>query len=323
MTVSSVVVAGGREVPIRRTRALGRSIRQTLIRPQFWFGLTILTPTIIWYGLFAYRPIFRAFTMSVTKYRLIDAANSTFVGLENFRQLFEYFLFPIAIFNTVSWALGAFLTMLPISVLVSVALVSVLRGRNFYQAIIFLPVVVSLVAVALLFRMLMDPEVGQFNIVLSPILEIFGLEPFQWLSDSSSVMATAVGIGVWKGLGFYVVIITAGMMNIPMELQDAATVDGVNGWQRFRFITMPLIMHTMLLITVMLVIGSLQEFTGIFVLTQGGPGNSTYMYTMLIYDEAFQQMRFGTATAAAIMQFFVILVITIFQLRVIKPNWSY
>ena len=319
MAKGATMLAGGRPLPMKSKRGLGYAVRKTLRKPQFWFGVTIIIPTLIWYWFFAYQPIILAFRLAVVKYQLLDPAGSPFVGLDNFRQLFENPLFLVSIRNTLVWALFSFVAMLPISLLISVCLVNVRRGRNLYQGILFLPVVISLVAIALLFRMLMDPEVGQLN----RILESIGLPPFQWLSSSDTALATAVGIGVWKGLGFYVVILTAGMLNIPMELQDAATVDGVTGWQRFRFMTLPLLSHTLALIMVILAIGALQEFTGVFVLTNGGPGNATYMYNLLIYQEAFQDIRFGTATAAALIQFVFIIFISILQLRLIRPSWSY
>ncbi len=319
MAKGATMLAGGRPLPMKSKRGLGYAVRKTLRKPQFWFGVTIIIPTLLWYWFFAYQPIILAFRLAVVKYQLLDPAGSPFVGLDNFRQLFANPLFLVSIRNTLVWALFSFVAMLPISLLISVCLVNVRRGRNIYQGILFLPVVISLVAIALLFRMLMDPEVGQLN----RILEGIGLPPFQWLSSSDTALATAVGIGVWKGLGFYVVILTAGMLNIPMELQDAATVDGVTGWQRFRFMTLPLLSHTLALIMVILAIGALQEFTGVFVLTNGGPGNATYMYNLLIYQEAFQDIRFGTATAAALIQFVFIIFISILQLRLIRPSWSY
>jgi multiple sugar transport system permease protein len=305
-------------LPVKR-RSVGSVIRQTLRKPQFWFGASILIPTLIWYWFFAYQPIILAFRLAVVKYQMLDPANSPYVGLDNFRQLFANPLFLVSIRNTLTWAIFSFVGMLPISLGISLCLVHVRRGRNLYQGILFLPVVISLVAIALLFRMLMDPEVGQLNY----LLESVGLPPGQWLSSSDTALATAVGIGIWKGLGFYVVILTAGMLNIPLELHDAATVDGVNGWQRFRFMTLPLLSHTLALVMVILAIGALQEFTGVFVLTNGGPGNATYMYNLLIYQEAFQDIRFGTATAAALIQFVFIILISILQLRLVRPSWSY
>ncbi len=309
----------GRQPTARQPRDWGATVRKTVRKPQFWFGASFLIPTLIWYWFFAYQPILIALGLSMVKYRMVNPASSPFVGLNNFRQLFNNPLLLISVRNTVTWAILMFGAMLPIALGVSLCLANLRRGRNIYQSFIFLPMVVSLVAIALLFRMLMDPDVGQFN----QILESLGLPGFTWLSSSDTVMPTMVGVGVWKGLGFYVVILTAGILNIPGELQDAATVDGVNTWQRLRYLTIPLLSHTLALVMVVLVIGALQEFTGVFVMTKGGPGNSTYMLNLLIYDEAFQDMRFGTASAAALIQLVFIIMVTLIQLRLIRPSWSY
>ena len=118
-------------------------------------------------------------------------------------------------------------------------------------------------------------------------------------------------------------ILTAGILHIPDELYDAALVDGANEWQRFWLITLPLLGHTLLLVMVLLAIGTLQEFTFPFVMTRGGPGDATYVYNMLIYSEAFEDLRFGTATAAALLQFVLILFISLVQIRLLRPRWSY
>lgn len=301
------------------SRGFGYTLRKTLRRPQFWFGLTVLVPTLIWYWLFAYRPILDAFRLAVVRYQILNPAASTFVGLDNFRRLFEHPLFFIAVQNTLVWAVLSFALMIPISMGISLCLANIRSGRNFYQGFIFLPVVMSIVAVLLMFRMLMDPEIGQFN----QILRALGLPGFGWLSTSATALPTSVGISIWKGMGFYIVILTAGMLGIPRELYDAALVDGANEWQRFWRITLPLLGHTLLLVTVLLAIGALQEFTLPFILTNGGPGNATYLYNLHIYTEAFTDMRFGTATAAALLQFFFILIISVLQLKFLRPNWSY
>ncbi len=296
-------------------------VKKTLRKPQFWFGFTMIVPLLIWYWIFSFWPIIQAFRMSTVAYKLLDPTNSPFVGIGNFLKISQHPLFLVSVKNTILWAVYSFIFHLPLAMLIAVFLSKVRRGRNVYQALIFVPVVVSLVAVSLLFKMLMDPEVGQLNKLLSGV----GLPELQWLSSSSSALPTAVIIATWKGLGFYVVILTAGMMNIPSELYDAALVDGTNPWQQFWRITMPLMGHTILLITVLLAIGSLQEFTLPTVLfgSEGGPGNSTYLYNMLIYQEAFLDIRFGTATAASLLQFAFILAISILQIKLIRPSWSY
>lgn len=296
-------------------------VKKTLRKPQFWFGFTMIVPLLIWYWIFSFWPIIQAFRMSTVAYKLLDPTNSPFVGIGNFLKISQHPLFLVSVKNTILWAVYSFIFHLPLAMLIAVFLSKVRQGRNVYQALIFVPVVVSLVAVSLLFKMLMDPEVGQLNKLLSGV----GLPELQWLSSSSSALPTAVIIATWKGLGFYVVILTAGMMNIPSELYDAALVDGTNPWQQFWRITMPLMGHTILLITVLLAIGSLQEFTLPTVLfgSEGGPGNSTYLYNMLIYQEAFLDIRFGTATAASLLQFAFILAISILQIKLIRPSWSY
>ncbi|MEO7911645.1 MAG: sugar ABC transporter permease [Roseiflexaceae bacterium] len=296
------------------------SLKKTLRKPQFWFGATILLPTMIWYWVFSFQPILTAFWIASVRYKLLDPGSSRFAGLDNFRDLFANPLFMVSVKNTLYWAVLAFFLMLPLSMIVSLCLANVARGRRVYQFIIFIPVVISLVAISLLFRMLMDPDIGQFNHYLNSL----GLPSFGWLSDSSTALPTAVVIGVWKGIGFYVIVLTAGMLNIPTELQDAARVDGANEWQRFWKVTLPLLSHTLVLVTVLLIIGSLQEFTLPQLLrSSSGANQSLYMLNILIYEEAFQNLHFGIATAAALLQFVFILSISLLQIKLIRPKWSY
>lgn len=274
---------------------------------------------MVWYGLFVFGPIAQTLWISVHAYDLIDPASSRFVGLSNFEQLLSNPRFLTAVWNTVQWTLLAFAVMIPTALLISMCLVTVRRGRNLYQALIFLPVVVSLVAVALLFRILMDPEVGLLNRILGSI----GVTGFRWLSDSDTALPVLLGIAVWKSVGVHVVIITAGLLAIPDELYDAARVDGAGYWQTFSRITFPLLGNTLALVAVILSIGAIQEYTLPTIITEGGPGDSTFLFSMLVYEEAFLHIRFGTAAAAALLQFGVILVVSIGWLRLLRPRWSY
>lgn len=313
-------VAGRDHREIQRGwRRFWPQLHKVLRKPQFWFSVTMLIPMLAWYWIFSFGPIISAFRMSTVTYKILDPGNSPFVGFGNFIKIAQHPLFLISVKNTLLWAVLSFVFNLPLVMLIAVFLSKVKRGRNLYQALIFVPVVVSLVAVSLLFKMLMDPEVGQLNKLLS----VVGLPELQWLSSSASALPTAVLIAAWKGGGLFVVILTAGMLNIPSELYDAALVDGTNAWQQFWRITLPLLGHTIVLVTVLLAIGSLQEFTLPMVLTQGGPGNATYLYNMFIYDEAFTDSRFGTATAASLLQFAFILGISVLQIKLLRPSWSY
>ena len=195
------------------------------------------------------------------------------------------------------------------------------RGRNFYQFVIFLPVVVSLVAISLLFKMLMNPQLGQLNQILKSV----GIPPNQFLTSRETALYLVIGADIWKALGFYVVILTAGMLNIPEEMYDAAKVDGASIWQRFWRVTLALRGDTLTLVSVLIVMHGLQVFTQVVVMPSqaGGPGNATYVMNLLIYNEVFTNLRFGFATATAFTLFVFVFVITVVQLRVLRPSWSY
>jgi ABC-type sugar transport system permease subunit len=235
--------------------------------------------------------------------------------------MLTHYLFVTSVRNTFSWAFMLCLAMLPLSLFVAVLIVSVKseRRRGLYQSVIFVPYISSLVAVSLLFIIILDPEVGAIN----RLLRSLGIPGSRWLNGTDSAMPTVALVGTWKGLGYYVVLFMAGLLNIPAELYDAALVDGANSWQRFWKVTIPLLSNTVLFVSVMFVIVALQEFTLPQVLTGGGPGDATMMYNMLIYDEAFVDVRFGTASAAAIMEFAVILVMTLVQFKILRPKWQY
>jgi len=288
-------------------------------RPQFWCGALILVPTFAWYVAFSYFPIARGLWLAVVDYDFLTRTSRGFVGLENFHQLLLNPLLFVALRNTAMLAAVQFAFMIPLGLLLATCLVNVRRWMQIYQAAIFLPVVVSLVAISLLFRFLMDPDVGTFNTLLSAI----GLPTSKWLSSPDTALLTLAGIDVWKSLGFTTVLLTAGMLNISSELYDAARVDGVNEWQRFRYMTLPLLAHTLVLVMVLYAINSLQVYTSVYIMTSGGPGTATYVLNLLIVQEAFNNFRFGAAAAAACIQLVVIFVITVIQLRLISPKWSY
>lgn len=297
------------------------SVRRTLKRPQFWFGLVVIAPLLVWYAVFGFWPIIQAFRMAVTDYNLLDPATSPFVGLKHFRALFEYALFWTSLKNTMIYAIVLYVVMIPLAMAISVCLAALRVGRNVYQSLIFLPVVVSLVAISLLFKMLMDPQVGQFNAILRAV----GLPPSRFLSGPESALLSVIMVDVWKAMGFYIIIMTAGLLNIPEEMYDAAKVDGASAWHRFRHISVPLLAHTLVLVCVLVAMHGLQVFTQVVIMPSdpGGPGRATYMMNLLVYTEAFTNLRFGFATAVAFVLFLFTLVITMVQLRLIRPNWSY
>jgi len=296
-------------------------VEATLRRPQFWFGLCTLGPILVWYAVFPFWSIVNAVFISLVNYQLLDPSKSTFVGLKNFTDLAANPLFWTSLKQTFVYAIELFVVLLPLAVLVACCLVKVVRARNAYQFVVFLPVVVSLVAISLLFKTLMDPQIGLFN----QILRLIHLPESKFLASSDTALSSVVGVDVWKSLGFYVVIVTAGMLGIPQHVYESAMLDGANVLNRFWHITLPLLGHTLTLVSILIVFQGLQVFTQVMVLppTPGGPGRSTYVMNLFIYDQAFSQLRFGFATAAAFVLFIVVFVLTMLQLKLVRPNWSY
>jgi ABC-type sugar transport system permease subunit len=302
-----------------RRRSIGEAVRRTLRKPQFRFGAITLVPILVWYAVFIFWSVFQGFRLALIHYRIVDPGRSRFVGLDNFRYLFSDPLFPVALKNSFAWGIIGMVVGIPLALAISLCLVNVKRGRTLYQTLIFVPVVLSLISVILLIKVLLDPQIGPVNAVLSAL----HLPTSQWLNSSDTALPTSVGIGVWKGIGVTIVILTAGLLNIPTEVNDAARVDGAGPFGRFWHITLPLLQPTLNLILILGVIGGLQEFTLPQVLTGGGPNNATYLLNIYIYNLAFTTLQFSQAAAAALVEFAITLVLTLVTLRLTRVKWSY
>lgn len=285
---------------------------------KYYYVVIVLAPILAWYLLFSFRPIVMSLRMALSDYQLLDPGHSPWTGVAYFESLLDYSLFWKAASNTIVYAAIITLATIPLCLVLGSALTSVIRGRGFYQSAIFLPVVVSMAAIALMFRHLMDP-----GGILNHLLRDVGLPPWKWLVGAKSAMPSIATIAIWKGLGGNVVITLAGMLSIPEELYDAAKVDGANGWQRFRHVTLPLLGPTLKLLLIIITIGSLQAYTSVILLTNGGPANATLMMNQFIIQEAFNNFRLSLASAASFFLFVTIFVITMFQLRAMRTRWEY
>lgn len=292
---------------------------KVLRRPQFRFGLLVLLPILAWYFMFAFRPVVNAFRMALIDYQLLDPANSPWVGLEHFRTIFTgYELFWLAVKNTALYAAIINVATIPTALMLGYCLANLGKGRSFYQWALFIPVVVSMAAVALLFRFILS-RTG----ILNYLLELMHLPTSAFLSGSSTALPSLAAVAFWKGLGGNVVIFTAGLLAIPAELYDAALVDGANAWQTFWRVTIPLLSRTLTLVVILVTIGSLQAYTSAVLLTGGGPARHTYFISQFIVEEAFSHFRFGLASASAFVLFLVILVVTLVQFRLMRTEWEY
>ena len=289
-----------------RLPARQRNWRKNLVAYSF------IAPNFIGFAVFTLGPIAFAFALAFLHW---DGSNPiTFAGLENFARLFTDRIFKIALWNTVLYSVLS----VPLTIVCSLGLAILLNqklpGRNFFRAAMFFPYVASLVAVAVVWNMLFNPEMGPMNM----LLYYSGIDPKdlpRWAADKNWAMITVVLFGVWKSMGYYMVIYLAGLQGINPDLYEAASIDGAGSWQKFWYITVPQLGPTTFFVSVMLTIQSFKVFDQIYLLTQGGPGTSTLVLVYHIYNEAFISWDLGYSSTVAFVLFLIVLGVTLVQFR--------
>lgn len=276
-----------------------------------------LLPTLIGLALFSAGAVAVSFLMSFTHWDIISSPE--WIWLENYIILWQSDLFWEVVWNTVYFILLA----VPLSVVASLALAlaanTTLKGIVFFRTAYFLPVVSSMIAVALVWSWIYNPEYGLLNYLLD---FFFGIRGPAWLDSTSWALPAMVIVTVWKGLGYSMVIFLAGLQNIPQELYHAATIDGAGVWKKFRHITLPMLSPTTFFVLVITLINSFQVFEQTYVLTKGGPANSTLTMSYYIYQNAFQFFQMGKAAALSYVLFAAIFVVTLIQFR-IQKRWVF
>lgn len=241
------------------------------------------------------------------------------IGFDNYVALFSSDLFWKVFGNTFYYVLLA----VPLSIVSSLFLALLvnrsLRGITFFRTAYFFPVVSSMVAVAMIWSWLYNPEFGLINYLLRTL---FGIEGPRWLLSTDWAMPAIAVMTVWKGIGYNMLILLAGLAAVPPTLHEAALIDGAGRWRRFFVITLPMLSPTLFFVLVITLIGAFQIFEQTYVLTQGGPANSTLTLSFYIYQNAFQFFRMGYATAMAYILFGATFLVTILQFR-LQKRWVY
>jgi multiple sugar transport system permease protein len=269
-----------------------------------------LTPAIILLGLFVIWPIVYLFYLSFTSGSFTQAGIH-WIGLKNYWRLLLDSDFWQVIFNTLYFTIGSVLPSLVIPLGIAVLLNQSLLGRDFLRSAYFIPSIISLVAAGLGFRWLFQ-DIGPVNQILS----VFHLPPVFWLADPFWAMPVLIVFSIWKQIGFNMVVFLAGLQMIPLNRYQAAQLDGANDWQQFWHITLPGLQPTLIFATITTVIFTLRSFEPIYVITGGGPMNSTNLLMYYIYQEAFGQFDFGYAAAIATLLLAITLLLVYFQLQV-------
>lgn len=275
-----------------------------------------LLPTVLLYFIFRIIPIVDTFRLSFYSWSVLGVGNK-FIGLENYFKLFSDKLFITSLVNTTLFAI----LVVSFSVAISLVLAIMLNNKRMerfspiYELIYFLPVVTPMVPVAVMWKWIYDPQYGLLNYFLS----LFGISPKAWLVYPELALYAIVIMSVWKIVGYYMMIFLVGLKNISKEYYEAALIDGAVGWQVFRYITLPLLRPIVLYVLVVATIQAFNVFTQVYVMTsdiQGAPGRLVRVLVYDIYENGFRYFKMGYASAEAVILLLIVLVLTVFEFRV-------
>lgn len=263
------------------------------------------------YALFFVYPLLVSILGSFFDWNPLSGSQS-FIGIDNYVRMIHDPLFAESLYNTFYFAILVVIGRVGLGLLIALALYSIKRYQEVLRTMYFLPVIMPMVSVALVWEWMYDPRIGLINMMLATI----GIVGPNWLTDADLAMNSVIIMTIWKDLGYAVIIIMAGLLNVPKSQIEAAHIDGARYWQVVHRILIPSIKPTLIFVLITSVISYFQAFTQIFIMTEGGPGSSTHVLAYLIYNSAFKNFEFGYASALATTLFIIIMIITFVQFKI-------
>ncbi len=283
-------------------------MRQALVAYSF------IAPNFIGFAVFTLGPIILAFIMAFAEW---DGNNPMkFVGLKNFADLFANDRFTAALKNTIVYSIFTVPFTLIVALGLAILLNQKIRARTFFRTVAFFPYVASLVAVAAVWNMLFTPAKG--GLMNQLLMNVFQTAPLKWAAAPNTVMLTIVLFSIWKNMGYYMVIYLAGLQGISEDLYEAASLDGAGALQKFWYVTLPQLKPTTFFVTIMLTISCFKIYDIVYMLAGGSNGvvnKSAIVLVYYIYEEAFRNWKLGSASAAALVLFAIVLAVTLIQFR--------
>lgn len=280
-----------------------KKIFGNLTNNERFAGWVFILPALVGTLIFIIIPVICSFGLSFAKWDLLNPIQ--FVGLTNYREIFSEALFYKILLNTVVFALATSVLGVIIPLVLACILNSKIRGAEFYKTAYFLPFITPMIVIGVVWEWIFDPNIGLLNHVLH--LHI------NWLYDTHFAMPALIIVSVWKLIGYNMVIFLSSLSGISQSMFEAAKIDGANKLQTFKNVTVPLLSPTIFFVVIITAISSFQVFDLIYLMTQGGPLNSTNVLVYAIYQNAFEYFNVGKASAIAYVLFVIILVLTLVQ----------
>ena len=277
-----------------------------------------LIPAFVVFGVFIFWPTIHSFYLSLCKYSLSSIKAAKFIGIKNYVTLFKNKVFWQAMKNTAIYTVFTVPVLMAAGLLLAMMIHSKLvRHKNIYKVLYYIPYVSSMVAVAIVFKLIFDP--GSSGIV-NQILIKMGMEPKAFLSDNIWAMAIVILLSIWKSLGYVMIIYLGGLLGISQDIYDAVSLDPITPWAKLTKITLPLLKPTTLFLLTTETISSFQVFTPVNVMTGGGPGYATTTLISLLYNSGFVEFNMGKASAIAVVIFIILSILTMIQSKIVADD---
>lgn len=283
-------------------------------------GLFFISPWIIGFFLFVIYPVVASLYYSFCDFNVL--LPPICIGVQNYSEIAKDKVFWTTIYNTFFFSIFALPTALIVSLGIAILLNQPIKMRAFFRTIFFLPSLVPLVALAILWQWIFNGQYGILNYFLEKFLLPLGLKPPNWMGDPMWTKPALIMTGLW-GVGASIVIYLAALQEVPVHLYEAAEIDGASAFRKFYHVTLPMISPVIYFNLIMGIIGTLQIFAVPYVMFQRGPANSTYFFAMYIYDNAFKYFKMGYASALAWIMFILILILTIIASKISKKHIYY
>lgn len=273
-----------------------------------------LLPAAVVLLVFFFIPFFQTIYLSFLDYST-DIYSPTLVGLKNYTNLLYSALFYKVMFNTFVYLFVAVPILAIVPLFLAILINQKLRGLTLYKILIYLPVIVSIVVAAIAFKWLYA-QVG----ILNYFLQVLGLNAIGWLTDTRFALISVIIVTIWKGIGYYMMIYLASLMSVPKELYEACDIDGAGFFRKHLTVTIPHIMPTIALVTTISAISAMKVFAEIYVMTKGGPLNSSKTIVYYIYERAFENLDLGYASALAVVLLIIVMAFSLINILFFEKN---
>lgn len=293
-------------------KGLSLALRQNIV------GYSFILPIFIGFFIFTFIPVIFSLLLSFSHWD--GFTEMEFAGLDNFIKIFKDRIFVQSIWKTAYFSIFTVLFSMVASLGLALLLNQKIKARGFFRCALFFPYVASVVAISVVWNAMLQPDYGPVN----EFLKFIGIaNPPRWFASTDWVIPGLIIVNVWRNMGYFMIIYLAGLQNIDESLYEAAALDGAKGWTLFRKITWPLLSPSTFFVVMMLVINSFKVFDLVWLMTQGGPGTASTMLSQYIYNQAFVSWDYGKSSAAAMILFVIVALLTVFQFKAEKKVVNY